>query len=154
AGAAVVVNPNNPDGALCGREELLLLAERQSRQGKMLVVDEAFMDVMPAGFSLAADVARSSGLIVLRSFGKTYGLPGARLGFAVAEAGVAARLRKALGPWAVAGPAITLGRRALRDDAWLEETGRRLAVDRGRLESLLQQAGFTCVGGTPLFVLA
>ncbi len=154
AGAAVVVNPNNPDGAICTRDELLLLAEGRSRQGGVLVVDEAFMDLMPDGASVAADVGRAPGLIVLRSFGKTYGLAGVRLGFAIAETGIAARLRAALGPWAVAGPAITLGRRALRDAAWLAETGRRLMVDRERLEDLLERTGLTCIGGTPLFVLA
>ena len=71
-----------------------------------LVVDEAFMDVGPPGASLAGDVARGN-IVVLRSFGKFFGLAGLRLGFALAAPPLATRLRSVLGPWAVSGP-VTL----------------------------------------------
>ena len=92
--------------------------------------------------------------VVLRSFGKTYGLAGVRLGFAIAQAPLAGRLRDELGPWAVSGPALEIGRRALGDDAWLQATTARLAADTKRLDALLIAAGFTILGGTPLFRLA
>ena len=103
-GAAVVVNPNNPDGRMVPREALLDLADSLARRGGVLVVDEAFMDVGPQGESLAGDVG-CPGLVVLRSFGKFFGLAGVRLGFVLAEQEVAGRLEGMLGPWAVSGPA-------------------------------------------------
>jgi cobalamin biosynthetic protein CobC len=153
-GAAVVVNPNNPDGRLTTSDALLDAARRIASRGGTFVVDEAFMDVLPKQESVAARVAEIPGLVVLRSFGKAYGLAGLRLGFALAAPDLAARLRNAVGPWAVAGPALTIGRQALRDEDWLERTRQRLAADRRRLEHLLTASGLRPVGGTPLFVLA
>ncbi len=148
----VIVNPNNPDGRIAVPEDLSRTAEAFAAKGGLLVVDEAFMDVMPAGLSLIP--ALPSGAVVLRSFGKAYGLAGLRLGFAAAAPGLGAKLRAALGPWAVSGPAIAVGQKALADPAWLEIATARLRKDSERLDHLLAKAGFTVVGGTPLFRLA
>src|SRR5262249_33868704 len=92
--------------------------------------------------------------VVLRSFGKTYGLAGVRLGFAVATPWLAARLKDELGPWAVSGPALAIGTAALDDEAWLHAASSRLAEDGEKLDALLVAAGFSLRGGTPLFRLA
>jgi cobalamin biosynthetic protein CobC len=122
------------------------------RRHGMLVVDEAFADL--DGDSLIPALADAGNAIVLRSFGKTYGLAGIRLGFAVAMPQVAARIREALGPWAVAGPALAIGAAALADAAWRAAAAARLAADARRLDALLAEAGFTVLGGTRLFRLA
>ena len=110
------------------------------------------MDVMPRATSLVPTLP--AGTVILRSFGKAYGLAGLRLGFAVASGELGGRLRAALGPWAVSGPAIAIGRQALRDKNWLTAATARLGEESRRLDHLLKQAGFTVVGGTPLFRLA
>ncbi len=141
AEVTVLVNPNNPTGRLAPISDLQAVAG-------LLVVDEAFIDFHPRSASFVGGNA-----IVLRSFGKTYGLAGLRLGFAIAERAFANRLREELGPWAVPGPAIEIGRRALADDAWLAQTTGRLTTDGKRLDGLLMRAGFTILGGTLLFRL-
>lgn len=150
ADLAIVVNPNNPDGRLLSREAILDIADALVRRGGMLVVDEAFMDVMTGGPTLAADVAHP-GIVVLRSFGKFFGLAGVRLGFALAHPQVAARLAAGFGPWAVSGPALELGIRALADRDWQDATRARLAAEAGRLDALLEQAGMAVAGGTTLY---
>jgi cobalamin biosynthetic protein CobC len=145
---AVIVNPNNPDGRLLMPGELARLAAGRAA----LVVDEAFTDVVRPSASLVPDLPRQT--IVLRSFGKAYGLAGLRLGFAVAGEEFARRLRSAIGPWSVSGPAIEIGRRALADTAWLAKSIDRLEQDAARLDELLLRAGFHIRGGTPLFRLA
>jgi cobalamin biosynthetic protein CobC len=152
ADLAVVVNPNNPDGRLVGREALIACAAALRGRGGLLVVDEAFMDVGPTEMSLCGDVGLSN-IVVLRSFGKFFGLAGLRLGFAVAAAETAARLKALLGPWAVAGPAIAVGQVALSDHAWMEATRASLTRDALRLDKLLVTAGLNVVGGTALFRL-
>ena len=142
---AVVVNPDNPTGRLLSAAEL-----RASKA--TLVVDEAFIDFLPTSASLADDLP--SNAIVLRSFGKTYGLAGLRLGFAIAQPNIAGRLREELGPWAVSGPALAVGTTALADTAWLRSAAARLKDDGARLDTLLAKAGFVLLGGTPLFRLA
>ncbi|MCA6121452.1 threonine-phosphate decarboxylase [Bradyrhizobium sp. WSM 1704] len=147
ADLAVVVNPNNPDGRQHDRGELLGLLPRVRR----LVVDESFADAVP-GVSLAREAGRS-GLVILRSFGKFYGLAGLRLGFALGSEGDIAALAAMAGPWPVSGPAIAIGRRALRDDEWTRATAARLVRDAALLDAAVRSRGWTLVGGTPLFRL-
>lgn len=150
ADLAIVVNPNNPDGRIVERKKLLALAERLRARGGLLVVDEAFMDVGPLGESLAGDVEQG-GIVVLRSFGKFFGLAGLRLGFALADALTVERLEAQFGPWAVAGPALEYGIRALADSGWQAEMRRRLARDAARLDALFGRFGVAVAGGTTLF---
>jgi cobalamin biosynthetic protein CobC len=149
---AVVVNPNNPDGRVFGKDALLDLADAQTRRGGLLVVDEAFMDVGPNGASLCGEVARRN-IVVLRSFGKFFGLAGVRLGFAVAAPELRARLEASLGPWAVSGPAIAIGEAALTDVSWIKATRERLAGEVRRLDAVLAGRSIEVVGGTSLFRL-
>lgn len=146
ADLAVVVNPNNPDGRRHVPGDLLALAARVG----VLVVDESFADPEP-GLSLAPLLGGESNVVVLRSFGKFYGLAGLRLGFALCDGTLAGRLREMAGPWPVSGPAIDVARAALRDRDWQAETVARLSRDAARLDALVARAGWRLVGGTPLF---
>jgi len=149
---AIVVNPNNPDGRIVSREDLLAIAERQSAHGGLLIVDEAFMDAGPRDESLSAHV-EAANVVVLRSFGKFFGLAGLRLSFALAPRTLAAHLNAALGPWPVSGAALTIGAAALSDRNWVEATRASLAKAAGRLGLLLEGAGLVKIGGTDLFWL-
>ena len=148
AAVAVVVNPNNPDGRRWPAATLRAVADGLAARGGLLVADEAFAD-LEAIESLCAGPL--SGLVVLRSFGKTYGLAGLRLGFAVADGGVARRIAAALGPWAVAGPALAIGRAALDDASWRRAAAAARGADAARLDRMILRAGGTLVGGTTLF---
>ena len=152
ADIAVVTNPNNPDGRIVQRSDLLRLAGTLAQRGGWLVVDEAFADVADPATSVVPDVDGGE-IIVLRSFGKFFGLAGLRLGFAIANPILARRISGALGPWAVAGPALATGAQALADTDWIAETRRRLAAASARMDHLLAGAGLSVVGGTDLFRL-
>jgi cobalamin biosynthetic protein CobC len=150
ADLAVVVNPNNPDGRVISREQLLDLAQHLHAKGGLLVVDEAFIEVCPSDQSVAGDVA-GGGLIVLRSFGKFFGLAGVRLGFVLADQTRAAWLNAQLGPWAVAGPTVQIACEALADEAWKIAMRQRLGEDAARLDGLLVGHSLDVAGGTSLF---
>lgn len=147
ANLAIVVNPNNPDGRRYSPKDLLALLPRVGH----LVIDESFVDAVPE-LSLASEAAQP-GLLILRSFGKFYGLAGLRLGFAIGHADDISNLAAASGPWPVSGAAIAIGCRALRDDAWAKATSARLARDCVRLDDMAQSQGWRLVGGAPLFRL-
>jgi cobalamin biosynthetic protein CobC len=115
------------------------------------VVDEAFADVAPDA-SVAPLVGRP-GLLVMRSVGKFFGLPGMRLGFALAERPLADRIREAVGPWAVSGPAAAVGAVALSDETWIRAARVRLRAATARMDGLLIRMGLRLVGGTTLFRL-
>jgi cobalamin biosynthetic protein CobC len=147
ADLAVIVNPNNPDGRRLNPDELLSL-----RGGVgTLVVDESFADPRP-DCSIAPQ-AGQPGLLVLRSFGKFYGLAGLRLGFVLGTAESVARLAAMAGPWPVSGAAIELGIQALRDTEWQARTAARLATEVVRMDEIANSAKWRAVGGTELFRL-
>jgi cobalamin biosynthesis protein CobC len=147
ADLAVVVNPNNPDGRSHAPQDLLRLTTRVGR----LVVDESFADARP-DLSLAPKAAQGR-LLVLRSFGKFYGLAGMRLGFILGAKADIATLTEMAGPWPVSGPAIAIGTAALSDRFWAEATVARLRTDAARLDVLAQSAKWKLLGGTELFRL-
>jgi len=145
ADLAVVVNPNNPDGRFYAASDLLELAGKVGR----LVVDESFADAQP-GLSVAPH-AGMPGLLVLRSFGKFYGLAGVRLGFVIGPAADIAALEEISGPWPVNGAALRIGAAALADTAWAEATIQRLRAEMDQADALAKAAGWALVGGCELF---
>lgn len=147
ADLAVVVNPNNPDGKYYKPEELLALLPQVGR----LVVDESFGDPYP-DISIAPS-AGQAGLLVLRSFGKFYGLAGVRLGFALGHEDDIALLAERAGPWPVCGPALEIGAKALADTNWAKASTLRLMSEIPLMDEPALQAGWRVVGGTCLFRL-
>ncbi|WP_051899891.1 threonine-phosphate decarboxylase CobD [Neorhizobium galegae] len=149
ADLAVIVNPNNPTGRIVARADLLALATIMRAKNGLLVVDEAFMDVSEA--SSVTDAVDAGGLVVLRSFGKFYGMAGLRLGFVISHPETIAKIENRLGPWAVSGPALHVGNEALADVTWQDAMRLRLKEDAARLDALLGAAGIPVAGGTSLF---
>lgn len=145
----LLVNPNNPTGRRFSPEQLYAWHARLAERGGWLIVDEAFIDCTPEQ-SLAAH-AQSPGLIVLRSFGKFFGLAGARLGFVLAEHKLLERLEELLGPWTISGPTRWLATRLLADKPAQQAQRQRLVRDGQRLASLLREHGLAPTGGCALF---
>ncbi|MDA7964828.1 threonine-phosphate decarboxylase CobD [Ruegeria sp.] len=142
ADARVIVHPNNPDGRLW---------QASDADAPLTIIDESFCDVTPDASLI--HLAGQPGVIVLKSFGKFWGLAGLRLGFAIGQPELIARLNDLTGPWAVSGPALRIGARALQDQDWAEATRARLAQNATRLDGLVTAAGAALVGGTDLFRL-
>ncbi len=147
----VVVNPNNPDGSVVDHVTLARVAEIVAARDGMMVIDEAFADLDPTISAVA--LGGRWPVVVLRSFGKFYGLAGLRLGFAIGPQRLIARIGEAMGPWICSGPALAVGRAALEDDRWANETRDKLCEQVAKLDAVLQAAGFAAVGGTALFRL-
>ncbi|MDE1168947.1 MAG: threonine-phosphate decarboxylase CobD [Pseudomonas sp.] len=145
----VLVNPNNPTGRHLPPERMLEWHARLAQRGGWLVVDEAFMD-NTQDQSLAAHTERV-GLIVLRSFGKFFGLAGVRLGFVLAERKLLQLLAEQVGPWAVSGPTRVLGQACLQDVAEQQRMIERCALASTRLAALLGRFGLGPQGGCALF---
>lgn len=148
----VLCNPNNPDGRRFEAWSLRALADQLGAKGGLLVVDEAFVDFEDTAISLAPHLPHPA-IVVLRSFGKSFGLAGLRLGFALAANSFAAEIRGALGPWAISGAAILAGAQALADTGWRQTAAARLAADATRIDAMLEAIGSRLVGGTNLFRL-
>lgn len=139
--ARVLVHPNNPDGRMWRAADLT----------RITVIDESFCDIAPDASLI--DLTDRPNTIILKSFGKFWGLAGLRLGFAIGAPDLIARLADLIGPWAVSGPALRAGTQALNDPHWAEQTRTRLSADAARLDALMRGQGADLVGGTTLFRL-
>ena len=147
----VLANPNNPDGRLFARSDLMALADDLGAAEGVLVVDESFVDAIPHR-SLAGEAGHRA-IVILRSFGKFFGLAGLRLGFALGPARIVRRIEELLGPWPVSGPALEIGVAALSDTTWIDDQRLKLASTTRRLDQLVKAHGLDLIGGTPLFRL-
>ncbi|MET9608779.1 Rv2231c family pyridoxal phosphate-dependent protein CobC [Streptomyces sp. NPDC006512] len=131
ADLVVVGNPTNPTSVLHPAATLAALA----RPGRILVVDEAFMDAVPGEREALAGRLDVPGLVVLRSLTKTWGLAGLRIGYVLAEPEVIAKLAAAQPLWPVSTPALVAAEACLAPPALAEAeaAARRVAVDRAHL---------------------
>ncbi|TCU56122.1 L-threonine O-3-phosphate decarboxylase [Novosphingobium sp. PhB57] len=148
----VFANPNNPDGVLRDPEDVVAWAERIDATGGFLIVDEAFADCHP-GASVARAVAPGFRLIVLRSFGKFFGLAGLRLGFVLGPPALMMLLRQLLGSWPVHAGALAIGAAAYADGDWIARTRSALPVRAAALDAVLHRHGLEPQGDCPLFRL-
>lgn len=156
AGSAMtIVSPNNPDGRIVAREELQSLHSALNEHNGVLIVDEAFADLEPR-HSVAnfAGTDAAPRMVVLRSFGKFYGLAGVRLGFVIASPSIATQLRRLLGDWPVSVDALSAGLAAYADHDWAQRTRDRLRRAAQRLDKLIVGGGMSIIGGTSLYRLA
>jgi histidinol-phosphate aminotransferase len=153
ADLVVVGNPTNPTSVLHPARTLAGLA----REGRTLIVDEAFIDAVPGERESLAPLLRDGALpgrtLVLRSLTKTWGLAGLRIGYVLSDAATIAALSRHQPLWPVSAPALTAAEACCEPHALAEaeEAARRTARDRAHLLCRLDDlapSGLT-VHGTP-----
>jgi cobalamin biosynthetic protein CobC len=148
----LAVNPNNPDGRGLGLPLLQRWQAELSARGGWLILDEAFADVAPE-LSMCSEAGKP-GLVILRSFGKFFGLAGLRLGFVLGPEMVTEAIRISAGPWAVSGPALQIGTAALQDTQWQAAMREDLRTRARRFDQDMRDRDIHVLGGTSLFRLA
>lgn len=142
--ARILINPNNPDGKIWHSDKIL-------NNGKLTIIDESFCDLTPRNSLITH--SNTPGVIILKSFGKFWGLAGLRFGCAIGLPETLKDLKDMLGPWPASGPALLIANNALANDSWAENTIKRLDNDMRSLDSILTQNGLKVIGGTSLFRL-
>jgi histidinol-phosphate aminotransferase len=143
ADLVVVGNPTNPTSVLHPAAAVAALA----RPGRILVVDEAFLDAIPGeAESLAA--ADLPGLIVVRSLTKTWGLAGLRIGYCLAAPDLVTALARVQPHWSVSAPALVAAEVCSTPAALAEaaDAAREIAIDRGHLVRRLAEIGLAVAG--------
>ena len=145
----ILVNPNNPTGHYFSIEQLLDWHYRLNKQGGYLIIDEAFID-STLEYSLSNHPV-TTGLIILRSIGKFFGLAGIRCGFVIAPEILLHQLNERLGVWAISHPSRYIAMLALQDRPWQINTVKQLKHQSTRLALLLSEYHLTPTAGTDLF---
>jgi len=151
ADLVVVGNPTNPTGVLHPAETV----RRLCRPGRVVLVDEAFMDAVPGEpETLAGHPA--DGLLVTRSLTKLWGIPGVRAGYLLGDGASLQELRRLQTPWSASAAAIAAMTACSTERAHVE-AGRRaeqIVHWRGHLERRLDDLGVERVPSAASFVLA
>lgn len=131
ADLVVAGNPTNPTSVLHPAATLASLAA----PGRLLVVDEAFMDAVPDERASLADRTDVPGLIVLRSLTKTWGLAGLRIGYVLADPETVELLAHAQPLWPVSTPALAAAEACSAAPALAEAAlaAHAIAADRAHL---------------------
>ncbi len=143
-------NPTNPTGVLHSREAL----QSMRTGGRVLVVDEAFMDAVP-GEPESLISPSMDGLLVLRSLTKTWGLAGLRAGYAVGDPELIALLAEQQPHWSVSAPAAAamVATAAAHAIAEADEAAHQLQAWRTHLLEGLRRSGHRAISGAAPFVL-
>ncbi len=148
----VIASPNNPTGHLTPPAALLDWV-RAAPQTAFLV-DEAYADFVAAGYRGLLDAVREfPNLLVARTFSKSYGLAGLRLGSLFAHPELMPALRKAHSPYNVNTLAIRCALAALQEQAWLEDYRRQARDSRAHIQAVLSAAGISYWQSEANFVL-
>ena len=123
-------NPNNPTSNLISpKKELLEFVNFASKKGVLVIIDEAFIDMVPDE-SLIKEASSSDNLVVVRSMTKFFGLAGLRLGFAVGARWVIDKMKALKFPWSVNSLAISAGERILGDKEFIKNSLEFLMMER------------------------
>jgi histidinol-phosphate aminotransferase len=128
-------NPNSPTGNLLSLPEIrrILAAAKQT----MVVIDEAYFEF--SGVTVIPWIRRYANLIVTRTFSKTAGLAGLRLGCIFVNRNLAATMRKSQSPYPVNAAALVAAEAAMQDRAFIKRTVREVKAGRQQLERGLQR---------------
>lgn len=112
ADLAFLCNPNNPTGTAL--EAPVVRARALAQPSTVFVVDEAYVELSdaPEAFSLLS-APLPDNVCVLRSFTKTYAVPGLRLGYLVGSPALIAQVERFKEPWAVNALALAAGQALL-----------------------------------------
>ena len=150
ADLVVIGNPTNPTSVLHSASVLAALA----RPGRVLVVDEAFMDAVP-GEPQSLSTQRLPGLVVVRSLTKTWGLAGLRAGYLLGPADLVRRFADVQPPWSVSSLALAATVACCSPDAVAQaaEHARGSAPDRDHLVAALAAVAPVAVPPQAPFVL-
>jgi histidinol-phosphate aminotransferase len=142
--AVYIVNPHNPSGTITDADTLKSFVRDVSRR-TLVIIDEAYLELTDAfaGRTLAPLVRTGHNVAVFRTFGKVYGLAALQFGYTVAPAALASTLHQQ-GIGATHGLnrlAVTAASAALRDTRFVDETRRKITVERARWNAALDGLG-------------
>jgi threonine-phosphate decarboxylase len=150
--AILLANPQNPSG-ICHSAALIRdLVVRASKKKMYIFLDEAFIDYVPE-HSLTSETDEFPNLIVFRSLTKFYGVPGLRVGYAVANPALSSEITESVPPW----PVTTLASRAVSaafgDRPYAERARARNIEGRNSLQHDLERLGLSVYPSSANFIL-
>ncbi len=143
-------NPDNPMGSWVSGDTIMSALETLP-EGCLLVVDEAYVELAPAGTAVSCDI-EDPRLIRMRTFSKGYGMAGARVGYAMGATDLIRSFEKIRNHFGMNRAAQAGALAALADDDWLVSTRRQVAAARARIAAIVEENGLTALPSATNFV--
>jgi histidinol-phosphate aminotransferase len=134
-----ICNPNNPTGKYLSRRDIETITD--AGEDSLFILDEAYITFVKESWN-SVELAAQGNVVVLRSMTKDYGMPGLRLGYAVACQDIIRNLRRVRPPWNVNIIAQTVGTAVLKNRAYLEWSLGQIQEVKRFLANELSRLGF------------
>jgi histidinol-phosphate aminotransferase len=149
-----IANPNNPTGTRVTAEVLDRFVNAVPDH-VITVIDEAYIELLPESEQppSISYVLANRNVVILRTFSKTYGLAGLRIGYLIAPPDAIDLLNRARQPFNVSAMAQLAAGAALRDDAFVAMSRKLVADGLAQLERGLAEAGIEWVPSVVNFLL-
>ncbi|MBL8028841.1 MAG: histidinol-phosphate transaminase [Fibrobacteres bacterium] len=147
--ALVVVNPNNPTGTPVKRETLIKLIEKMGN--RLVLIDEAYYEFH--GETVIDLINRYKNLVVLRTFSKSFGMAGLRLGTVISCKENVAHMTKAHSPYSISGITVKLAMAGMDDREYVERYAAEVKINREALRAKLEQCGLPVYPSSCNFLL-
>ncbi|MGD0780700.1 MAG: histidinol-phosphate transaminase [Dehalococcoidales bacterium] len=145
-----ICNPNNPTGLYLSSKDIEKVME--AMKDGLLILDEAYLPFVAESWN-SLNLIKNGNTIILRSMTKDYGLPGLRLGYAVACREIIDSLRIALPPWNVNAVAQSVGLAVLEKEEYLKDSLKKTREARDFLVSEIKRLGFKLLSSDAHFFL-
>lgn len=152
----IVVNPNNPTGEFCERSFLEDVLVKLKDQGRRLILDESFIDFFESTESLldSKTLHRYNNLVIIKSYGKSFGVPGLRLGImASGDLNLISEIKNFLPIWNISSAAEVFLDLLPRYMNSYKESLELIKCEREWLEGRLQSLGLVLYKSRANFVL-
>jgi histidinol-phosphate aminotransferase len=157
SGGLVIPNPNAPTGVTLALDDILSLAEYHEKQGKVFIVDEAYIVFGAAhgAYSAAAHINKHPNLLTVHTLSKSASLAGLRVGFAIGDEKLIeglCRVRDSFNSYTLDRLALAGGAAAVSDAAYYDEINRRVIATRERTAEALRGLGFSVLPSAANFL--
>lgn len=154
-GCVFLCNPNNPTGTILDRTHLTKIVNAAKTKSCLVFVDECFIEMVPhSNQSMLKLVTQHNNLFVLRSFTKSFGLAGIRVGYAASSKKIVGILQKIKIPWSTNTLAQHAGLAALECTSHLAKSKNIIKKEYDYLYHKINAIpGFTCYDSSTVFIL-
>ena len=139
-GCIFICNPNNPTGFLLGKKELKKIIITAKERNTLVFVDECFIELVPENNeSIISWIKNNDNLFILRSFTKSYGLAGIRIGYGLGPKNLISILNQIKIPWNVSGLAQQAASASILSTDYLKKTKRLIKTESNFLKEKISK---------------
>lgn len=154
-GCIFICNPNNPTGKLLPKKNLIQIIDKAKKQNCIVFVDECFIELVPnSNESVISNIKKFDNLVVLRSFTKSFGLAGIRIGYAASSKHIISILKKIKIPWSVSSIAELAAISAIQSTSHLTKSKLIIKKEYDFLKNRIEKInGFELIESSTNFIL-